>query len=784
MQSDAGRVHVSLAVIFLFIFGTTLLSGGPAKRRAAGKARAARAIYTAPADVEPFKVDLRQMAPPDTTGLPQALPPANTPYVWDEFAWQSFIAMNWPAIVPGEGNGYLRGFPDKAKDFVCAGDYDTPLVWETFKEKREVFNYHATTPEDAKPKPWSSDYDYGTHGADGKSKLLTQGINFVTLDETVEVASQAREAATTVPNPASTPVFARVYRGTTPDEGSTTDPGNAVRYEVKVNYDFYQYVVDNELYFDEYAYARSLKNPPIQLPWRTTLVSPGVKFYTQKPAKTSYIADYSAAKVQERYQSPAKGATPPGIGAVHLKAAWVPIQDADKEKFIHRTATYYAGDGQAREATFGLIGLHIIQRIKVATSLTGSNANPTPILNNAAIGGTFIYSTWEHIEVQPPDHPLPGQVTKTQPYQYENVYFDSQQKAHTDGPYRVERLYDILSHTQQANTAFWNQIKDVPCGENKKSVWLNYRLVGVQFMPVDIKTTVTDQQLVPTGQTDPGESSGLPNYLANLFVETNKGLQHFQGLPPGTSPTNQFTVLGANNTFYTGNLAGTFDHTKNNTAFGGSLYTMGGCMGCHGVAQLKGYSFSFVLLGGQAGAGVDSESQFDPPPPGVSQRFLLSGGRVSIQSRVQFGEQKVYLAIDDLGQPVYQPVADMFTVVGVNKDPGEVLHFGDPVYLVEKGSGDYLTATNIPGPDKTKVVSFQPGPSSSGAWILFDSAKPDSTAEIKGLENLSFKNAAITFPDGLGAYLSVHPEKGYVYTVNHAADARDLAEYWNLTRIR
>jgi hypothetical protein len=43
-------------------------------------------------------------------------------------------------------------------------------------------------------------------------------------------------------------------------------------------------------------------------------------------------------------------------------------------------------------------------------------------------------------------------------------------------------------------------------------------------------------------------------------------------------------------------------------------YTMGGCMGCHGVAQVRGYAFSFILLEGQAGADVDTEKDFTVAP--------------------------------------------------------------------------------------------------------------------------------------------------------------------------
>ena len=43
-------------------------------------------------------------------------------------------------------------------------------------------------------------------------------------------------------------------------------------------------------------------------------------------------------------------------------------------------------------------------------------------------------------------------------------------------------------------------------------------------------------------------------------------------------------------------------------------FNMGGCMGCHGVAQNKGYSFSFVLFNGQRGADVDTQTDFTTSP--------------------------------------------------------------------------------------------------------------------------------------------------------------------------
>jgi len=43
---------------------------------------------------------------------------------------------------------------------------------------------------------------------------------------------------------------------------------------------------------------------------------------------------------------------------------------------------------------------------------------------------------------------------------------------------------------------------------------------------------------------------------------------------------------------------------------------MGGCMGCHGVAQINGYAFSFVALIGQGG--TEPETMSDPGPSDVT----------------------------------------------------------------------------------------------------------------------------------------------------------------------
>src|ERR1043165_8063830 len=51
------------------------------------------------------------------------------------FAWQEFIALNWPAVNQ-TGTANTRDMPDKSKKF---GDQTGPLVWQTYRGKVETF---------------------------------------------------------------------------------------------------------------------------------------------------------------------------------------------------------------------------------------------------------------------------------------------------------------------------------------------------------------------------------------------------------------------------------------------------------------------------------------------------------------------------------------------------------------------------------------------------------------------------------------------------------------------
>jgi hypothetical protein len=562
------------------------------------------------------KLQLGCAAFPDTT--PKSQPD------WDYFAWNTFVAANWPAVDPA-ANNEQRGFPslpqkDEKPSFVQAAN-DSLLVWETFKEKREVFFYPPGNTRS--PGPWNQAPEYGPVNekiplcSDFPAALRATAYRprrffgdgseihfFNSLDETVEVASEALEPTDQLcrgnPNPqCGTPnkrdccyvhklgVGPRVWKGT-----PLPNHVQPVIYEVKVNWDYYNYVVANQFYLDSTAAAEALKGT-IRLPYRTS-AQHGFPYGHQA------VAGYSAQRCIQDFDSKVNSnshLTPCPAGSIQIKAAWIQLHDPqDFSRYHTADAAYFKtenGKTCMSHGTFGLIGLHIIQRIHQEVA-----GQPMPL------GGTFVFATWEHVDNEKAGFTYADYL----PHQ---PHYGPPKEGFYPPPHKslpVERKFPILANTREINDKVHAAISKL----NRSSVWLNYELVGVQFQPVNIGTPPAAEHAFPIGPNDP-TGIGQPLYLANLVIETNDGLQHFQGLPPLVEPVRRFAnVVKANHALG-------FERSMSNLSFGQkqkpTAFNMGGCMGCHGVAEVKGYSFSFVLLGGQRGADVDTQKSFDVPPP-------------------------------------------------------------------------------------------------------------------------------------------------------------------------
>jgi hypothetical protein len=586
---------------------------------------------------------------------------------FDSWAWATFAALNWPAKRSTNPTtyptGFERGVPDLGTSFAAADDDDV-LVWETFKEKRELFQPLKTDPAhkvnrnsawqavtfDPRQTPQSGANPGGIPACSeaasaradamlarrGHHRIFFQGRKHPTAggtqtgDEIVEVASQAREAssvlcagydATTNPTyhdcvttlfpddspqephaiDGRTPVGPRVWKGNPGEKGA-----RPVFFEVKVNYDFWRYILDRDLQLDVNS-TKAVTSSDIaahpKLPFRTSSATgPG--------RSPEAVYGYDAAAVADSYGHLADPNALPGIGSVQLKAAWVMLTPEEiAGKKYHTTEAIFFRSPDPKEpqelcyevATFGLDALHVIQRVH---SQPFDRRNPALF----AHGGTFVFATWEHtsLEAEPSGYyyanyfafPGPLGVEGNYPFTTDLTPFPNFVKAE-GGAIPVVRMEPYpLATTQSVNQAVHDRL-------GPGSIWQNYRLIGTQF--------------VAAGSEAESTAFNQPYYLANLVVETNDGLQKFQGLPPGVStPSPGMALRGDITPYYTQkvNIRGTsvvFERDYQNLIFNRELsnpVNMGGCMGCHGVAQLKGFNFSFVFLGGQAGSGIDTQYHF------------------------------------------------------------------------------------------------------------------------------------------------------------------------------
>lgn len=540
---------------------------------------------------------------------------------FDSWAWASFAAMNWPAKADAnQPTGYVRGIPDLTKSFTGASSTDV-LVWETFKEKREVFNTSVTPgtwqqltyspsqtiqPQGGQVPPCNpaaaqkaAKLPGGAHRRILQASKLAPQLNTGpnSLDETAEVASPAQEATNALcagytgtaltqcqqtfpppsPNQLGTPYSPTVLNPRPGVGPRVYDPNNNLLfYEVRLNYDYFNYVVSNGLNNVNPPSGQNPPAPKIQppyaLPWRTS-----AQAGPQNSQQTNEVTKYEASVAVSAYGS--APTTPPGVGSIQIKSAWMMMQNPDPS--FHTTEAIWFQTNTASPVgvcydvnTFGLIALHIIQRVHMGASSAAETD---------ALGGTFIFATWEH-----------NSIANGAGYSY--VSFLSQGGADQANPTPYPTLNNAipvtrqqsypLSSTQGVTQSVYGQLP-------ANSVWRNYRLIGTQFYAA-------------AGNATNSLKYNQPYYLANLVVETNNGLQNFQGLPPNITPVSTYKGFTPTTGAYNPNVP--------NVSWGSTAYNMGGCMGCHGVAQLLGSNFSFVLLDGLRGAGIDTPTDVSIPP--------------------------------------------------------------------------------------------------------------------------------------------------------------------------
>ncbi|KIH83508.1 sialidase family protein [Pseudomonas batumici] len=297
---------------------------------------------------------------------------------------------------------------------------------------------------------------------------------------------------------------------------------------------------------------------------------------------------YEYARGLDRY--------PPHIvlpdGALEVKAAWRKLADippSQRARYLTATVvTYHGKDSEpvAYNEEYALVALHIIHKtpnyptfifatFEHEDALTLPDGSPTGlyyIANYDKIAyspGSASVATFSSDSNTTHQVTLPiGVVAKAK--QTPPIYSGSNGIPEGQaGPIRVVQPQTVYSEVTAVN----DQVKQLmnASSEFNNSVWKYYHLKGVQAIP-------------SSTETDPDY------YLANIMVESSQpGIQLFRG-------SNSFPIPNTNiltNTRDVKNiLVPDYDHSIQS-------HTMGGCMGCHGIAQSslkQGFSFLFDAI--------------------------------------------------------------------------------------------------------------------------------------------------------------------------------------------
>jgi hypothetical protein len=595
-----------------------LYSGGAAAQTAAPNGAAPEINFPA--------ISSQSAQPPSDISVQGGAP---NPTITDAavFAWQEFIALNWPAVNQ-TGAANTRGVADTSKKF---GDDSSgpnqanqPVVWETYRGKVETFPGVGNPPgcnTDCSNGPdygfdVGPQYIYGIRSTTpAKSQVPPAVQNNNITDPQLNVPACQNP---TQPNVAKPPYINldeitqigldSMFAGVLPSsiQKPTYLTANAepqlIRFLAKGNRTFYDYVVANSYWYKNAAYNTAVSN-------------------------------FNTAAVANKYPAPTPTMKLPA-GTILVKAAWRPLGPNDTAADFHtKTVRFYDQNGNQpapcyREQTWALIALHIIQKTPSAPDFifatfeytsnilttggkpvedqNGAETNAPagdamdPKLNYWDVDGKFYSPDQPKGSAVPPPpsgQPLPL-VQVTAPYckaaGNKRIYFqDIDLKEHPIPPPNSgvcvnKRYFSIPSQIQDVNKAAHKALNLY----GAPALWQNYKLVNVQWQPFNIGDIDTSSANTNTSRLK--STFGL----ANSVVETDNTLQQFfGGLFAGREQNGFFKSAYEGNTINNGTAYNIYD-PPGSTPGQFTRMIMGGCMGCHGRAQRAGTDFSFTLAGG------------------------------------------------------------------------------------------------------------------------------------------------------------------------------------------
>ena len=356
---------------------------------------------------------------------------------FDEFSWESFVALNWPAA--------SDGLPDTTK--VIGENKDNSVVWETYSSSYDVFRKGGLPPN-----PW------------GAPSLIPNACKD-SLNGAETVLQMIQKVSQEVLNFSNQPF----------NTGPLIDQQNGeyVRYEIRMNKEAYDYILNNKLY--NKSGQAAFKN----------------------------LVDF-----------PTGVNTSDTVGGIVLKAAWKVLEEGvDNFDRYHKVKALIYTPASTTPAvretcfvkTMGLVGFHIAHKTQSAPQWVWSTFEQ---VDNVKVGPNAPAGTKPNF-YNPDCTTCPVNTPPVQPWQPNKIYPVNERS-------QIKRIIPIDSATTALNTKWQNRLKSV----NPNSVWQYYELISTQWP--------TQPQNSPTGPNPMGNPA--PEFLGNSTLET-----YIQGRVPNVS---------------------------------------------------------------------------------------------------------------------------------------------------------------------------------------------------------------------------------------------------------
>jgi hypothetical protein len=408
--------------------------------------------------------------------LPTAIPvkpPATFQGSINDYSWNSFIALNWPALLDSKGrpvrdDAFPNGKPDLSRAFADRG----PRVWEGLKADHELFRHGG-----AEPTVWS-EYDddlpcrAGAVDDGSGEKVLTL------LSEGTSMQSGVNQAM-------AGPLIDRF--------------GRYVHYEVRHNKSYFDFVRAKKYYLRANLPATRMVQLPISV------------FDKDDPSKNRY-------------------------GSLEIKAAWRVLNESEDEAAANRYYWTWALIPDPNTGKCGspqrvaLVGMHIIQKVQGFNSWLWATFEHVDNVPCAYEGGDCPPAPAAYsFNAKNPD--LDAKAAGNRGFWPARSWRPVDPKALPLEPVKVDDRINAVRVTPVRNSAVLSNSRAHALDGIHGTFWENYILIDVQW-PLRGTETVTprDPAKPPTTndyvtgalnpEPGPGEISSTNVPVANVTMET------------------------------------------------------------------------------------------------------------------------------------------------------------------------------------------------------------------------------------------------------------------------